>query len=126
MLRDAGLRVVITVAPLLPIDRPEEFFSRLRDVANAVVIDHYIAGDGSREGNGSRTLRTPLPQAMAGVDPSSVTIAYRDRMVEIAVRHFGASAVGVNIDGFAGRMLDRRVCDGRKDRLPVTGAGPGC
>ena len=101
-LRDAGLRVVITVAPLLPIAEPERFFERLSTVADAVVIDHYIGGDGSAAG--SRTRRTPLPQAMQALDPASVTLEYRDRIVEIARRHF-RGLVGVNVDGFAGRML---------------------
>jgi hypothetical protein len=100
-LKEAGLRVIVTVAPLLPIDRPEEFFCDLRDVADGVVIDHFIGGDGSADG--SRTLRTALPIAMAGVMPDSVTLDYRDEMVRIA-RNYFPGAVGVNIDGFAGRF----------------------
>jgi DNA repair photolyase len=100
-LREAGLRVVITVSPLLPIDEPEEFFRRLRDVADGVVIDHFIDGDGSM--NGSRTLRTALPGAMAAVSAESVMLEYRERIVEIARRYFPGN-VGVNIDGFAGRF----------------------
>ena len=65
-----------------------------------MVIDHYIGGDGSA--NGSRTERTSLPAAMAAVDPDSVGLAYRDRMVGIAERHL-PGRVGVNIDGFAAR-----------------------
>ena len=101
-LRDAGLRVVITVAPLLPIDEPDAFFARIADHADAVVIDHFIGGDGST--GGARTNRTALPRAMATIDPASVTIAYRDRMIDLARRHLPGH-VGVNIDGFAGRFL---------------------
>jgi DNA repair photolyase len=101
-LRDAGLRVVITVAPLLPIDEPDAFFARIADHADAVVIDHFIGGDGST--GGARTNRTALPRAMAAIDPASVTIAYRDRMIDLARRHLPGH-VGVNIDGFAGRFL---------------------
>ena len=90
--------------PLLPIAEPERFFRRLSGVADAVVVDHYIGGDGSAAG--SRTRRTPLPQAMQAVDPASVTLEYRDQIVEIARRHFRGQ-LGVNIDGFAGRMLPR-------------------
>jgi DNA repair photolyase len=100
-LRVAGFRVVVTVSPLLPIDAPDAFFRQLRDVADAVVIDHFIGGDGSADG--SRTLRTALPQAMAAVSPESVTMEYRDAIVRIARVYF-PSAVGVNIDGFAGRF----------------------
>jgi len=102
-LRAAGLRVVATVSPMLPIDDPPAFFARLADVADAVVLDHFIGGDGSA--GGSRTRRTPLPLAMAAVQPRSVTLDYRDEMVAIARRFFPTGCVGVSIDGFAGRML---------------------
>lgn len=103
-LRSAGIRVVITVAPLLPIADPERFFAALARVADAVVIDHYIGGDGSPNDTGSRTARTSLPQAMAAAEPRSVSLEYRDEMVAVARRFFPGN-VGVNIDGFAGRML---------------------
>jgi DNA repair photolyase len=100
-LRAAGIHVVITVAPLLPIADPEAFFARIAKHADAVVIDHFIGGDGSVEG--ARTTRTGLPEAMAAVDPDSTGIAYRDRMIEIAQLHL-PGMVGVNIDGLAGRF----------------------
>jgi DNA repair photolyase len=102
-LRAAGLRTVITVAPLLPIARPEEFFERLGAVADAVVIDHFIEGDGTPDGG--RTQRTALPAAMAAVEPGSVSLEYRERMVAIA-RRLLPGRVGVSVDGFAGRMLE--------------------
>jgi DNA repair photolyase len=101
-LRAAGLRTVITVSPLLPIANPDDFFARLAEVADAVVIDHFIGGDGSA--NGARTLRTSLPQVMAAINPASVTLEYRQQIVEIAQRHF-PGRVGVNIEGFAGQFL---------------------
>jgi DNA repair photolyase len=101
-LRRAGLRVVVTVSPLLPIDDPPAFFGRLAEVCDGVVIDHFIGGDGSA--NGTRTLRTALPVAMAAVDRSSVDLAYRDQIIAVAQRFF-PGRTGVNIDGFAGRML---------------------
>ena len=101
-LREMGMRVVVTVSPLLPIAEPERFFENLSHVADAVVIDHFIEGDGSVEG--ARTKRTALPTAMERVEPRSVTLAYREEMVAVARRYFPGK-VGVNIDGFAGRML---------------------
>lgn len=101
-LRKAGLFTVVTVAPLLPMADPERFFAHLATVADAVVIDHFIQGDGSADGR--RTRRTPLPEAMFAVDAASTTLDYRDRIVAIARRHF-PGRVGVNIDGFAGRYL---------------------
>ena len=101
-LRARGITVVITVSPLLPIAEPERFFERIAKCASAVVIDHYIGGDGSRDGQ--RTLRTALPEAIRLIDANALTLNYRDRMVEVARRHL-PDGVGVNIDGFAGRYL---------------------
>ncbi len=101
-LRRHGLEVVITVSPLLPIADPPAFFARIAGCASAVVLDHYIGGDGTPDGR--RTLATPLPAAMAALEPDSVQLAYRDRMVEVAAR-FLPGRVGVHVDGFAGRYL---------------------
>ena len=104
-LRAAGLRVVITVSPLLPIAEPRRFFERVAEVADAVVVDHFIEGDGTP--GGSRTLATPLPEAMARVDPASVRLDYRDRMVAVA-EEVMPGRVGVSVDGFAGRFRPAR------------------
>lgn len=101
-LREAGVRVVITVAPLLPVADPDGFFERIAQCADAVVIDHYIQGDGSADGG--RTARTGLPAAMAAVDPEALRLDYRERMVAVARRHL-PGRVGVHVDGFAGRFL---------------------
>jgi DNA repair photolyase len=99
-LRAAGLEVVVTVSPLLPIADPERFFARVATVADAVVLDHFIGGDGSTLG--TRTRGTALPAAMAAVDPESVHLEYRDRMAAVAERHL-PGRVGLHVDGFAGR-----------------------
>jgi DNA repair photolyase len=101
-LKQAGLPTVVTVAPLLPIANPDRFFARIAEVADAVVIDHFIQGDGSTDG--SRTLRTPLPAAIGHIDPDSLDLPYRDRMTVVARKHL-PGRVGINIDGFAGRYL---------------------
>lgn len=100
-LRRDGVFTVVTVSPLLPIRDPEAFFDRVADTADAVVLDHFVGGDGTQ--TGSRTRRTALPAAMEAVEPGSSDLAYRDRMVEIARRR--VERVGVSIDGFAGRWL---------------------
>jgi hypothetical protein len=102
ILRQAGMHVVITVAPLLPIQNPSAFFGRIADCADAVVIDHFIGGDGSPDG--ARTRRTALPGAMAAVDPASLDLGYRDAMVAKAMERM-PGRVGIGVDGFAGRML---------------------
>ncbi len=97
-----GLEVVITVSPILPIADPPAFFALIARCASAVVLDHYIGGDGTPDGR--RTLATPLPGAMAALEPESVQLDYRDRMAEVAAR-FLPGKVGINVDGFAGRYL---------------------
>lgn len=99
LLRQAGLQSVVTVSPLLPIADPAGFFRRIEHAASAVVVDHFVGGDGSAEG--ARTLRTGLPAAMEALEPGSSRLAYRDRMVEIA-RTVMPGRVGVHIAGFAG------------------------
>jgi hypothetical protein len=93
---------VITVSPLLPIRDPGEFFARVARAADAVVIDHFIGGDGTPDG--SRTRRTALPAAMEAVLPGSSSLAYRDLVVARACEVM-PGRVGVGRDGFAGRML---------------------
>jgi DNA repair photolyase len=100
-LRAAGVRVVITVSPLLPIADPVAFFTRVASSADAVVIDHFIEGDGSADG--ARTVKTALPAAMAQLDPRSTHISYRDEIVAIA-RRIMPGRVGVSAEGFAGRF----------------------
>lgn len=102
-LKQAGLRTIVTASPLFPMDDAEEFFSGIAEVADGVVLDHFIQGDGSDGGN--RTLRTRLPEAIARVNPAALSLDYRDEMVAIA-RRFMPRRVGVGIDGFAGRFLD--------------------
>ncbi len=102
-LKELGLRVIVTVAPLLPMADPEAFFTRLSEVADGAVIDHFIGGDGST--SGSRTMKTALPAAMEKVIGRSSRLDYRDEIVQTA-RRLMPGRVGVNIDGFAGRFLD--------------------
>ena len=100
-LRAAGVRTVVTVAPLLPIEDPRAFFERCAGAADAVVLDHFVGGDGSRAG--ARTLKTALPAAIAAVDPQALDVAYRDAMAEVA-RAVMPGRVGISRDGFAGRF----------------------
>jgi DNA repair photolyase len=111
--RRAGVRTIVTVSPLLPIAEPEQFFARIAEVADGVVIDHFIQGDGTADG--SRTHRTALPAAIEAIDPEAGSLAYRDRMVAIAQRHL-PGRIGVNIDGFAGRWLGQPAIRPRSDR----------
>jgi hypothetical protein len=101
-LKSRGIRTVVTVAPLLPIADPPAFFRRISEAADAVVLDHFIGGDGS--GDGRRTLATPLPAAMATIEPRSTSLGYLDEMAAVA-RLYLPGRVGIGSDGFAGRYL---------------------
>ncbi len=99
-LATAGIRTVVTVSPLLPIADPDAFFARIARHASAVVIDHFIEGDGTPDGH--RTLATALPAAMEAIEPISASLAYREQIVRLAERHL-PGRVGVSREGFAGR-----------------------
>jgi DNA repair photolyase len=99
-LRDAGIFSVATLSPLFPIADPGAFFRRLDACADAVVVDHFIGGDGSKDG--ARTRRTALPAALEAVRPGASQLAYRDEVVAQA-RALLPGRVGVGRDGFAGR-----------------------
>jgi DNA repair photolyase len=100
-LRERGIFTVATLSPLLPIEHPDRFFARLVESFDAVVLDHFIGGDGSA--GGSRTRKTALPIVMEQLHPASVSAAYRHEMAEVARRHF--DRVGVGNAGFAGDYL---------------------
>ncbi len=97
-----GIPTVITVSPLLPIADPDAFFDRISQSADAVVIDHFIEGDGTPDGR--RTRSTPLPEAMGRLDPGSTDLDYRRRIIATALKYL-PHTTGVSIDGFAGRYL---------------------
>lgn len=94
----AGLRIVACLSPLYPLLAPEAFFARLAETGvSAVVIDHFVEGDGTADG--SRTHKTKLPQIMAQDRAESVDLAYRDTVARIARRYL---PVGLSCSGFAG------------------------
>ncbi len=100
-LRNAGIRTVVCVAPLLPLAEPETFFERIELAADAVIIDHFIGGDGSHDG--ARTRQTPLPAAMEAIHPGSTKLSYQERIVTLA-RKIMPGRVGVSREGFAGQF----------------------
>jgi len=93
----------VTIAPLLPIEDPESFFGRLSTVSDAIVIDHFIGGDGSLQGR--RTLRTRLPEAMRAVRPESCSQDYLFKVLDWARKHYQGQ-IGIGRDGFAARYTE--------------------
>jgi hypothetical protein len=93
-----GITVVVCMSPLYPLKDPETFFARLAESgASAVVIDHFIGGDGTQDG--SRTRRTRLPLAMKSFDEQALEISYREKIAAIARNYL---PVGISAPGFAG------------------------
>lgn len=93
-----GLKTVACLSPLYPLKDPHRFFDRLKNAgASAVIIDHFIEGDGTAEG--SRTLKTRLPLAMKQIREDSIHLSYRTQIVNIARNYL---PVGVSAQGFAG------------------------
>jgi DNA repair photolyase len=93
-----GIETVACLSPLHPLKDPEKFFSRLALAGvSGVIIDHFIEGDGTRDG--SRTLKTALPDIMRNIDASSVDLLYRDEIAKIARRFL---PVGISAEGFSG------------------------
>ncbi len=54
-----GIKTVVCMSPLYPLTNPDIFFKRIAESgASAVVIDHFIEGDGTQDGSRTRcTLR---------------------------------------------------------------------
>ncbi len=95
----AGVSVVACLSPLYPLQDAHRFFSLLaQSGATAVVIDHFIQGDGTPDG--SRTLKTSLAQAINKVSPQAMRLSYRDEVAQIAKSYL---PVGISSQGFAGQ-----------------------
>ncbi|MFN8612811.1 MAG: hypothetical protein U0931_35060 [Vulcanimicrobiota bacterium] len=102
VLRQAGIETVACLSPLIPLHQPEAFFSRLSHAFTAVIVDHFVGGDGTP--GGTRTRATAFPAAMEQVEPGSSRLEYREEVVNWARRYF-SGRVGVGSEGFAGRWL---------------------
>ena len=100
-----GITVVVCMSPLYPLKDPNYFFTRLAESgASAVVIDHFIEGDGTQDG--SRTRRTRLPLAMKCFDEQALELSYREKIATIARNYL---PVGISAPGFAGVYSSKMV-----------------
>jgi len=97
-LSSRGIFTVGCLSPLYPLDDADRFFNRIKSAGtSAVIIDHFILGDGTSDG--SRTKKTRLPTLMKNVLPESIHLSYRDKVVNIARKYL---PVGISATGFAG------------------------
>ena len=93
-----GITIVVCMSPLYPLLDPDSFFFRLAESgASAVVIDHFIEGDGTQDG--SRTRRTRLPLAIKSIDERALKLSYRTKIASTAMNYL---PVGISSSGFAG------------------------
>ena len=105
-----GVTVVVCMSPLYPMRDPDCFFSRIAESgASAVVIDHFIEGDGTPDG--SRTQRTRLPSAIKSFDEQALELSYREKVAAIARNYL---PVGISAPGFAGVYSSKVVSIARK------------
>lgn len=112
-LRDAGLPTVAVVSPLLPLDDERRFAEVLGAHADAALLDHYLLGDGSKDG--ARTLRPrshaprTLPEALEAAGLREWTTLDRFWKVVAAFREvLGAERIGVSQEGFRRACVDPR------------------
>lgn len=94
-LKEAGLDAVGVVAPLLPLDDVEAFARALDESCSRVIVDHYLVGDGSKDG--ARTKRRGLPDRL---EPYWTTIDSLHDTASVFRRVLGDERVGVSRDGF--------------------------
>lgn len=118
-LRAAGLDSVATVSPLLPLDDPRRFAGELEQACTRVILDHYLLGDGSKDGQ--RTKQTAFPRLLRETGYEEwTTLEKFHEIVDVFRSVFGGhERVGVSREGFnAGR---NKVYDGQQG----VSAGPG-
>jgi len=104
-LRVRGVETVAVVSPLWPIEDVEGFAHRLEAAASFVILDHFLIGDGSKQGT-----RTRKRLAMAGASFPDLLIRAGfeewtriealERVRDAFVRILGPERVGVSKEGF--------------------------
>ena len=104
-LRAAGLTTVGVVSPLLPLDDERAFAARLGACAHAVILDHYLLGDGSKDGARTHRARShverTLPEVLAGGPLAEwATLDRFFQVVEVFRAVLGPARVGVSQEGF--------------------------
>jgi DNA repair photolyase len=95
----AGLKVQVAISPLLPLNNPEHFADWLTVVADRVIVDTFVSGDGSQ---GRRTAGTRIPalwQELGYGDWQDETAAqglYQVLLTRLGPERVGWSAAGFN------------------------------
>jgi len=99
-LRDAGIKTVGVVSPLLPLDDVRVFAQELEKACDRVILDHFLIGDGSK--HGLRTRKSGFPQMLinSGFEQWTSLEALWE-VVDVFREEFGdVSRVLISHDGF--------------------------
>ncbi len=104
-LRTRGVETVAVVSPLWPIEDVGSFALRLKDAAGFVILDHYLVGDGSKDGARTRgkcvAEGTTFPDLLVRAGFGEWTrIEALDRVRDVFLRVLGPTRVGVSKEGF--------------------------
>jgi DNA repair photolyase len=104
-MRARGLSTAAVVAPLMPLADPEGFAARLGEVADTVILDHYLVGDGSPGGARTRRLKAHLDDTVPNLLVAAGFAEWTrlEKFHEIVARFravLGPGRVGVSADGF--------------------------
>jgi len=92
-------RAIGVVAPLLPLEDPARFAADLDRACSRVILDHYLIGDGSKQG--ARTKRRGLPGLLEREGFGAWTrLESLDRFAETCRRVLGEERVGISREGF--------------------------
>jgi DNA repair photolyase len=113
----AGLQVQVAISPMLPLAQPERFSDWLAATADRVVVDTFVAGDGSR---GRRTATTEVPalwQASGYGDWRDETAAWQ--LYQALLARLGPERVGWSIEGFNSIQAGVAVEEGGQLALPL-------
>jgi DNA repair photolyase len=104
-LRERGLETVAVVSPLWPLESPEGFARRLEEAASFVILDHYLLGDGSKDGRRTKLRMvapgTSFPALLENAGYGEWTrLDALERVREIFLAELGPERLGVSKEGF--------------------------
>lgn len=95
----AGLKVQVAISPLLPVAQPDRFDDWLTVVADRVIVDTFVSGDGSQ---GRRTAGTRIPALWRELgygdwqDETAARALYQLLLTRLGPERVGWSAAGFN------------------------------
>lgn len=104
-LRRRGIRTVAVVSPMWPLEDPGAFACRLEAAADFVVLDHYLLGDGSREGRRTKLRQAPGGGTFPGMLEAAgygewTTLERFEEVAGIFRAILGEARVGISKEGF--------------------------